>query len=44
MAEQMSSSTDAVTCSPISTLRHRLGRASVTMWPRNVRIGSMRVA
>ena len=44
MAAQISSSADAKTCTPISTLRARPGRASFTSSPRSVRTGSIRVA
>ena len=41
---EISSSADALTCTPIRRLRARPGRASLTTSPRIVRIGSMRVA
>ena len=43
-AAQISSSADANTCTPISALRARPGRASFTNSPRSVRIGSIAVA
>ena len=44
IAAQISSSADAKTCTPISALRARPGRASFTSSPRSVRTGSIRVA
>ena len=44
MAAQISSSADASTCTPISALRARPGRAPCTSSLRSVRIGSMAVA
>ena len=44
IAAQISSSAEAKTCTPISALRARPGRASFTSSPRSVRTGSIRVA
>jgi len=44
IAAQISNSAEAKTCTPISALRARPGRASFTSSPRIVRTGSIRVA
>jgi len=44
IAEQINSSADAKTCTPIRMLRARPGRAALTSSPRSVRTGSTRVA